>query len=36
MIEAGATRLGLSSTASVLAGFDAGAGATAAPTSDTY
>lgn len=35
MIEAGATRLGLSGTASVLAGFDAGAAATA-PASDTY
>ncbi|MDR7382071.1 deoxyribose-phosphate aldolase [Promicromonospora iranensis] len=36
MIEAGATRLGLSGTASVLAGFDAGAAAAPAPTSDTY
>jgi deoxyribose-phosphate aldolase len=35
MIEAGATRLGLSSTASVLAGFDAGSAAPA-PTSDGY
>lgn len=34
MIEAGATRLGLSSTASVLAGFDAGAVAPA--STDTY
>jgi deoxyribose-phosphate aldolase len=36
MIEAGATRLGLSGTASVLAGFDEGAAAAPAPTSDTY
>jgi deoxyribose-phosphate aldolase len=35
MIEAGATRLGLSGTASVLAGFDAGTEAPA-PASDTY
>ncbi|MEU4362215.1 deoxyribose-phosphate aldolase [Promicromonospora sp. NPDC023987] len=35
MIEAGATRLGLSGTASVLAGFDAGAGVDA-PASDGY
>ncbi|GAB2489295.1 deoxyribose-phosphate aldolase [Promicromonospora xylanilytica] len=35
MIGAGATRLGLSGTASVLAGFDAGAGADA-PASDGY
>jgi deoxyribose-phosphate aldolase len=35
MIEAGATRLGLSGTASVLAGFDAGTAAPA-PASDTY
>lgn len=35
MIEAGATRLGLSGTAAVLAGFDAGTGAPA-PASDTY
>jgi deoxyribose-phosphate aldolase len=36
MIEAGATRLGLSGTASVLAGFDEGAAAAPTPTSDTY
>ena len=35
MIEAGATRLGLSSTASVLAGFDTGAAAPT-PSTDTY
>ncbi|MFD2026063.1 deoxyribose-phosphate aldolase [Promicromonospora aerolata] len=36
MIEAGATRLGLSGTASVLGGFDTGAAAAPAPPSDTY
>ncbi|AEG43757.1 deoxyribose-phosphate aldolase [Isoptericola variabilis] len=35
MIEAGATRLGLSGTAAVVAGFDGGA-AGAAPSGDTY
>jgi deoxyribose-phosphate aldolase len=35
MIEAGATRLGLSGTASVLSGFEAGA-ATPTPSTDTY
>lgn len=36
MIEAGATRLGLSGTASVLAGFDQDAGTPAPASTDTY
>ncbi|MGI5189994.1 deoxyribose-phosphate aldolase [Promicromonospora sp. CA-289599] len=36
MIEAGATRLGLSGTASVLSGFDKDAGTTPTPSTDTY